>query len=150
MTMCEVKSFIRPAASSPPVSKRDGKRRASIELIIHLGRPEVSKSSGSIGSSTDLPYPGTTMKSNDTRIVDPLHTGNSILARCQRKSRKPVRRNQKPRSCSSDARPRDNHPFLFMTRHAGRTALCPEMSVAPAAVHNPSLSLAGGTTIRWI
>ena len=51
---------------------------------------------------------------------------------------------------SSDARPRDNHPFLFRN-HAGRTALCPEMSVAPAAVQHPAwvmLSLAGGTTIR--
>ena len=30
--------------------------------------------------------------------------------------------------------PGDNHPFLLAIRHAGRTALCPEMSVAPAAV----------------
>ena len=29
-------------------------------------------------------------------------------------------------------------PVPFSLRHAGRTALCPEMSVAPAAVHNPS------------
>ena len=28
-------------------------------------------------------------------------------------------------------------PVLVCTHHAGRTALCPEMSLAPAAVHNP-------------
>jgi hypothetical protein len=33
-------------------------------------------------------------------------------------------------------RPQGQSPVLFRN-HAGRTALCPEMSVAPAAVHNP-------------
>ena len=47
---------------------------------------------------------------------------------------------------------RNNHPFFFESRHAGRTAPCPTMTVAPAAVPipasiNPS-ELGGWTTIR--
>jgi hypothetical protein len=81
---------------------------------------------------------------------EPPTRGLLILIPSQRRyqNRMPVRRNQKPLSSSSDAPSWDNHPFLFTPRHAGRTALCPEMSVAPAAVHNPSamvlLSLVGG------
>ena len=45
---------------------------------------------------------------------------------------------------SSDARPQGQSPVPFAIRHAGRTALCPEMSVAPAAVHNPSGAEFGG------
>ena len=43
---------------------------------------------------------------------------------------------------------RDNYPFLFATRDAGRTALCPEMSVAPAAVPNQWVWRVGPLSVR--
>ena len=50
------------------------------------------------------------------------------------------------------ARPRGQSPVLSESRHAGRTALCPAMSLAPAAVPQPRLiyppELGGGTAIR--
>jgi hypothetical protein len=53
---------------------------------------------------------------------------------------------------SSDARPRDNHPFLSATRHAGRTALCPNVCSTGSGPQpqRSLLSLVGGTTIRSI
>jgi hypothetical protein len=49
---------------------------------------------------------------------------------------------------------RGQSPIPSETRHAGGTALYPGMSVAPAAVHTQLhrvlLSLADGTTIRYI
>ena len=54
--------------------------------------------------------------------------------------------------CIVDARPRGQSPVLSKSRHAGRTALCPAMSLAPAAVPQPRLiyppELGGGTAIR--
>ena len=64
----------------------------------------------------------------------------------------PERRNRQPPSSSADARPRGQSPVLSKSRHAGRTALCPAMSLAPAAVPQPRLiyppELGGGTAIR--
>src|SRR5262249_52177128 len=50
---------------------------------------------------------------------------------------KPERRNWKPQSPSADARLTGQSPVLSESRHTGRTALCPRMSLAPAAVPNP-------------
>ena len=40
--------------------------------------------------------------------------------------------------------PGDNHPFLLNPAMPGRTALCPAMSLAPAAVPTPSVLLSFG------
>ena len=52
-------------------------------------------------------------------------------------------------SPSADARPRGQSPVPSESRNAGRMALCPGMSLAPAAVRNPSFmasaELGGGT-----
>jgi hypothetical protein len=51
------------------------------------------------------------------------------------KNRKPERQNRKPRSQCRRPALRQS-PGSCATCPAGRTALCPEMSVAPATVHN--------------
>src|SRR5262249_42183610 len=65
----------------------------------------------------------------------------------------PGRRNRNPYPPVVDAGPRGQPPVPSEPRHAVRTALCPAMSVAPAAVHNASsktAELGGGTTIRYL
>src|SRR5262245_53382730 len=58
-------------------------------------------------------------------------------------SKIPERRNRKPALPSADARPWDNHPLVLESHHAGKTALCPAMSLAPERSHNrcPSVLL---------
>jgi len=82
-------------------------------------------------------------RSPDIRIVDPSCPREDI---CEIERKIESRRRNHGRA-APDARPEDNHPFF--SNHAGRTALCPEMSLAPAAVHKPRPGLwTGGTSIR--
>src|SRR6476646_7178032 len=78
--------------------------------------------------------------SSPSDIIFPLEK----TARCQWKNR-----NRCVETATKQFRrpaPGDYHPFFFASRHAGRTALCPEMSVAPGAVHN----LSGPAEFGWV